>query len=44
MSLDIGLIWNAVVDWMANGLWDLSWWQLLLWTRNQHFTIPSPTR
>ena len=31
MSLDIGLIWNAVLNWAANGLWDLSWWQLLLY-------------
>ena len=44
MSLDIGLIWNAVVDWMANGLWDLSWWQLLLYTLiTTHFTIAGVT-
>ena len=44
MSLDIGLIWNAVVDWMANGLWDLSWWQLLLYTLfTTHITIAAVT-
>ena len=44
MSLDIASIWNAVVDWMANGLWDLSWWQLLLYTLiTTHFTIAGVT-
>lgn len=44
MSLDIGLIWNAVVDWMVNGLWDLSWWQLLLYTLfTTHITIAAVT-
>jgi stearoyl-CoA desaturase (delta-9 desaturase) len=44
MSLDIGLIWNAVVDWMANGLWDLSWWQLVLYALfTTHITIAAVT-
>lgn len=44
MSLDIGLIWNATVSWLANGLWDLSWWQLLLYTLiTTHFTIAGVT-
>ena len=44
MSLDIASIWNAVVDWMATGLWDLSWWQLLLYTLiTTHFTIAGVT-
>ena len=44
MSLDIASIWNAVVDWMANGLWDLPWWQLLLYTLiTTHFTIAGVT-
>nr|WP_279088865.1 fatty acid desaturase [Comamonas thiooxydans] len=44
MSLDIASIWNTVVDWMANGLWDLSWWQLLLYTLiTTHFTIAGVT-
>lgn len=44
MSLDIGLIWNATVNWLANGLWDLSWWQLLLYTLiTTHFTIAGVT-
>ncbi|MEX8192023.1 DesA family fatty acid desaturase [Comamonas guangdongensis] len=44
MSLDIGLIWNAVVDWLAHGLWALSWWQLLLYTLfTTHITIAAVT-
>ena len=44
MSLDIGLIWNAVLNWAANGLWDLSWWQLLLYTLfTTHITIAAVT-
>ena len=44
MSLDIGLLWNEIVEWMANGLWDLSWWQLLLYTLiTTHFTIAGVT-
>ena len=44
MSLDIGLIWNAVVDWMANGLLDLSWWQLVLYALfTTHITIAAVT-
>ena len=44
MSLDIGLIWNAVVDWMANGLLGLSWWQVLLYTLfTTHITIAAVT-
>ncbi|MDR2299198.1 MAG: fatty acid desaturase [Comamonas sp.] len=44
MSLDIGLIWNVAVDWMANGLWDLSWWQLLLYALfTTHITIAAVT-
>ena len=44
MSLDIGLIWNAVVDWLAHGLWELSWWQLLLYTLfTTHITIAAVT-
>ncbi|MDR3067539.1 MAG: fatty acid desaturase [Comamonas sp.] len=44
MSLDIASIWNAVVDWMAHGLWDLSWWQLLLYTLfTTHITIAAVT-
>lgn len=44
MSLDIGLIWNAALDWMANGLWQLSWWQLVLYALiTTHFTIAGVT-
>ena len=44
MSLDIGLIWNAVVDWVAHGLLGLTWWQLLLYTLfTTHITIAAVT-
>jgi len=35
---------NAAVDWLANGLWDLSWWQIVLYTLvTTHITIASVT-
>jgi stearoyl-CoA desaturase (Delta-9 desaturase) len=35
---------NAAVDWLANGLWHLSWWQIVLYTLvTTHFTIASVT-
>lgn len=44
MSLDIGWVWNAVVDWLAHGLWQLSWWQLLLYVlATTHITIAAVT-
>ncbi|WP_120966497.1 fatty acid desaturase [Comamonas sp. lk] len=44
MSLDLGWVWNAVVDWLAHGLWQLSWWQLLLYTlATTHITIAAVT-
>ncbi|MEQ6433822.1 fatty acid desaturase [Comamonas sp. w2-DMI] len=48
MALDIGLNGSAVVDglvnWLANGLWELSWWQLLLYTlATTHITIAAVT-
>jgi stearoyl-CoA desaturase (Delta-9 desaturase) len=31
---------NAAVDWLANGLWNLSWWQVVLYTLvTTHITI-----
>jgi stearoyl-CoA desaturase (Delta-9 desaturase) len=31
---------NAAVDWLANGLWNLSWWQIVLYTLvTTHITI-----
>lgn len=35
---------NAAVDWLAHGLWDLSWWQIVLYTlATTHVTIASVT-
>jgi stearoyl-CoA desaturase (delta-9 desaturase) len=35
---------NAAVDWLANGLWNLSWWQIVLYALvTTHITIVSVT-
>lgn len=35
---------NAAIDWLANGLWDLSWWQIVLYTLvTTHITIAAVT-
>jgi stearoyl-CoA desaturase (Delta-9 desaturase) len=35
---------NAAIDWLANGLWNLSWWQVVLYTLvTTHVTIASVT-
>jgi stearoyl-CoA desaturase (delta-9 desaturase) len=35
---------NAAVDWLANGLWNLAWWQIVLYTLvTTHITIASVT-
>ena len=35
---------NAAVDWLANGLWNLSWWQIVLYALvTTHITIASVT-
>jgi stearoyl-CoA desaturase (Delta-9 desaturase) len=35
---------NAALDWLANGLWHLSWWQIVLYTLvTTHITIASVT-
>jgi stearoyl-CoA desaturase (delta-9 desaturase) len=35
---------NAAIDWLANGLWDLSWWQIVLYTlATTHITIAAVT-
>jgi stearoyl-CoA desaturase (Delta-9 desaturase) len=35
---------NAGIDWLANGLWDLTWWQIVLYTLvTTHITIASVT-
>jgi stearoyl-CoA desaturase (Delta-9 desaturase) len=35
---------NAALDWLANGMWRLSWWQIVLYTlATTHITIASVT-
>jgi stearoyl-CoA desaturase (Delta-9 desaturase) len=35
---------NAAIDWLTNGLWNLSWWQIVLYTLvTTHITIASVT-
>jgi stearoyl-CoA desaturase (Delta-9 desaturase) len=35
---------NAAIDWLGHGLWDLSWWQIVLYTLlTTHITIASVT-
>ncbi|MBO9677578.1 DesA family fatty acid desaturase [Paenacidovorax monticola] len=35
---------NAAIDWLANGLWNLSWWQIVLYTlATTHVTIAAVT-
>ncbi|MFZ9234344.1 MAG: acyl-CoA desaturase, partial [Hylemonella sp.] len=35
---------NAMIDWLAHGTWDLSWWQIVLFTLAMtHVTIASVT-
>jgi stearoyl-CoA desaturase (delta-9 desaturase) len=35
---------NAAIDWLANGLWHLTWWQVVLYTlATTHITIASVT-
>ncbi|MDB5857802.1 MAG: stearoyl-coa desaturase oxidorecuctase protein-like protein [Ramlibacter sp.] len=35
---------NAAIDWLANGLWDLSWWQIVIYTLvTTHITIAAVT-
>ncbi|HYP84088.1 DesA family fatty acid desaturase [Variovorax sp.] len=35
---------NAAVDWLANGLWNLSWWEIVLYTLfTTHITIAAVT-
>ncbi len=35
---------NAAIDWLGHGLWDLAWWQIVLYTLvTTHITIASVT-
>lgn len=44
MLLSDWAVLNAAIDWLAHGLWDLSWWQIILFTLAMtHVTIASVT-
>lgn len=44
MMLPDWAVLNAAIDWLANGLWDLSWWQIVLYTLvTTHLTIAGVT-
>ncbi|MGV3494051.1 MAG: DesA family fatty acid desaturase [Ramlibacter sp.] len=44
MMLPDWAVLNAAIDWLANGLWNLSWWQIVLYTLvTTHITIASVT-
>ena len=44
MMLPDWAVLNAAIDWLANGLWNLSWWQIILYTlATTHITIASVT-
>ena len=35
---------NSAIDWLANGAWDLNWWQIVLFTLAMtHVTMISVT-
>lgn len=35
---------NAAIDWLGHGLWNLSWWQVVLYTLfTTHITIAAVT-
>jgi stearoyl-CoA desaturase (delta-9 desaturase) len=44
MMLPDWAVLNAAIDWLAHGLWDLSWWQIVLYTLvTTHITIAGVT-
>jgi stearoyl-CoA desaturase (delta-9 desaturase) len=44
MLLPEGPVLNAAIDWLAHGLWNLSWWQVVLYTlATTHITIAAVT-
>jgi stearoyl-CoA desaturase (Delta-9 desaturase) len=44
MMLPDWAVLNAAIDWIGNGLWNLSWWQVVLYTLvTTHITIASVT-
>ena len=35
---------NAMIEWLAHGVWDLAWWQIVLYTLlTTHITIAAVT-
>ena len=44
MLLPDSAILSAAIDWLGNGLWDLTWWQIVLYTLvTTHITIAAVT-
>ena len=44
MLLPDSAVLNSTIDWVGNGLWNLSWWQIVLYTLlTTHITIASVT-
>jgi stearoyl-CoA desaturase (Delta-9 desaturase) len=44
MPLPDWAVLNSAIDWLANGLWDLTWWQIVIYTLvTTHITIASVT-
>jgi stearoyl-CoA desaturase (Delta-9 desaturase) len=44
MLLPDWVVLNSAIDWLANGLWNLSWWQIVLFTLGMtHVTMASVT-
>ena len=44
MMLPDWAVLNAAIDWLSNGLWNLAWWQILLYTLvTTHITIAGVT-
>lgn len=44
MLLPDSAVFNAAIDWLGHGLWDLTWWQIVLYTlATTHITIAAVT-
>ena len=44
MFLPDSAVLNSAIDWLGNGLWNLSWWQIVLYTlATTHITIAAVT-
>ena len=41
---EFSIVWDSLVDWLANGMADAAWWQIVLYTLAlTHITIASVT-